>query len=80
MPDCDGAWKQLGEDVSEAQKFVPASFKVVCHARPHSACTCCDRTGQAPTPSHPINRSYACPGLLAYVFVGKYTDHLPLYS
>src|SRR5690606_4447797 len=78
-PDCGGAWKQLGEDVSEVLEFVPASFKVVRHVRPRLACTCCDRMAQAPAPSRPIARSYAGPGLLAHVFVSKYADHLPLY-
>src|SRR5690606_17272169 len=33
-PDCGGAWKRLGEDVSEMLEFVPASLRVIRHVRP----------------------------------------------
>lgn len=78
-PDCGGAWKQLGEDVSEVLEHVPASFRVVRHLRPRLACTCCDRMAQASAPTRPIARSFAGPGLLAHVIVSKYADHTPLY-
>lgn len=78
-PDCGGAWKQLGEDVSELIEYVPSSFRVVRHVRPRLACTCCDRMAQASAPSRPIARGLAGPGLLAHVFVSKYADHIPLY-
>ncbi|WP_338615244.1 IS66 family transposase [Pigmentiphaga sp. CHJ604] len=78
-PDCGGAWKRLGEDVSEMLEYVPSSLRVVRHVRPRLACSCCDRIAQAPAPSRPIARGLPGPGLLAHVFVSKYADHIPLY-
>src|SRR5271157_5717836 len=78
-PDCGGALKALGEDVSEILEFVPAHFQVIQPVRPKLACTHCDKIVQAEAPSRPIARGLAGPGLLAHVLVSKYCDHLPLY-
>lgn len=78
-PDCGGALKKLGEDVSEVLEYVPASFRVIRHIRPKLACAACDIIVQAAAPSRPIARGLAGPGLLAHVLVAKYCDHLPLY-
>jgi len=78
-PQCGGALRQLGEDVSEILEIVPTHFKVIRQVRPKLACTCCDAIVQAPAPSRPIERGLAGPGLLAHVLVSKYADHLPLY-
>src|SRR5271165_1183495 len=78
-PDCGGALKPLGEDVSEMLEYVPARFKVIRQVRPKLACACCERIVQAEAPSRPIERGIAGPGLLAHVLVSKYCDHLPLY-
>jgi len=78
-PDCGGALKKLGEDVSEVLEYVPASFRVIRHVRPKLACSACDSIVQAAAPSRPIAKGLAGPGLLAHVLVAKYCDHLPLY-
>jgi transposase len=78
-PDCSGALKFLGEDVSEMLEYVPEHFKVIRQVRPKLACTRCDKIVQAEAPSRPIERGIAGPGLLAHVLVSKYADHLPLY-
>jgi transposase len=78
-PDCGGKLKHLGEDISEILEYVPASLKVIQYVRPKLACAGCDRIVQAKAPSRPIERGMAGPGLLAYVLVSKYCDHLPLY-
>jgi transposase len=78
-PDCGGALKHLGEDVSEMLEFVPGRFKVIRTVRPKLACKRCDVIVQQPAPHRPIERGLAGPGLLAHVLVGKYGDHLPLY-
>ena len=78
-PDCGGALKPLGEDVSEMLEYVPEHFKVIRQVRPKLACACCDKIVQAAAPSRPIERGMAGPGLLAHVLVSKYADHLPLY-
>src|ERR1700741_3308344 len=78
-PDCSGALKFLGEDVSETLEYVPEHFKVIRQVRVKLACVCCDKIVQAEAPSRPIERGIAGPGLLAHVLVSKYADHLPLY-
>lgn len=78
-PDCGGALKKLGEDVSEVLEFVPEHFKVIRHVRPKLACSACDTIVQAPAASRPIAGGLAGPGLLAHVLTAKYCDHLPLY-
>ncbi len=78
-PDCGGALRRIGEDVSEVLEYVPEHFKVVRHVRPKLSCANCERIVQASAPSRPIARGLAGPGLLAHVLVAKYADHLPLY-
>lgn len=78
-PDCGGALKRLGEDVSEMLEYVPDAFRVIRHVRPKLACARCDAIVQAPAPSRPIARGRAGAGLLAHVLTAKYCDHLPLY-
>ena len=78
-PDCGGALKPLGEDVSEILEYIPERFKVIRQVRMKLACACCERIVQAEAPSRPIERGVAGPGLLAHVLVSKYCDHLPLY-
>jgi transposase len=78
-PNCGGAMRKLGEDVTEVLEYVPASFKVIRHVRPKLSCRICETIVQAPMPSLPIERGRPGPGLLAHVLVSKYADHLPLY-
>ena len=78
-PDCAGALKHLGDDVSETLELEPVRFKVIRQVRPKLACANCDTIVQAPAPARPIERGMAGPGLLAHVLVGKYADHVPLY-
>ncbi len=78
-PDCGGALRALGTDVSEVLEYVPARFKVIRHVRPKLSCARCQKIVQAEAPSRPIARGLAGPGLIAHVLVSKYADHLPLY-
>jgi len=78
-PDCGGALRQFGEDVSEQLERIPASFKVIRHVRPKFACAGCESVVEAPAPARPIDRGLPGPSLLAHVLVSKYADHLPLY-
>ena len=77
-PQCGGALKKLGEDISEVLDFIPASFFVIRHVRPKLSCCDCDVIVQAPAPSRPIERGLAGAGLLAHVLTAKYCDHAPL--
>ena len=78
-PDCGGKLRPLGEDVAEILEYVPSHFKVIRHVRPKLSCASCQRIVQPLSPSRPIERGLAGPGLLAHVLVSKYCDHLPLY-
>ncbi len=78
-PDCGGALKKLGEDVTEMLEYVPARFKVIRQVRPKLACARCETIVQAEAAARPIARGLAGPGLLAHVLTAKYCDHLPLY-
>jgi len=78
-PDCGGALRQFGEDVSEQLERIPATYKVIRHVRPKFACGGCERVVEAPAPARPIDRGLPGPALLAHVLVSKYGDHLPLY-
>ena len=78
-PDCGGALRQFGEDVSEQLERIPATFKVIRHVRPKFACNRCEQVVEAPAPSRPIERGVPGPALLAHVLMSKYGHHLPLY-
>jgi transposase/uncharacterized protein YukE len=78
-PDCGGALRVVGEDVSELIELIAARLKVIEIARVKKSCRCCEKMVQCPAPSRPIPGSMAGPGLLAYVLTSKFDDHLPLY-
>ena len=78
-PDCGGALRKFGEDVSEQLERIPATYKVIRHVRPKFACAACEHVDEAPAPVRPIDRGLPGPALLAHVLISKYGDHLPLY-
>lgn len=69
----------IGEDVSEQLDVEPAKFFVHRHIRPQYACRACETVTAAAIPPAVIDGGMAAVGLLAWVIVGKYLDHLPLY-
>ena len=77
---CGGeTFRKIGEDVSEILERIPESYKVIKYIRPRCACTNCDNIVQAYTPSKVIDKGIAGPGLLADIFVNKFSNHLPAY-
>lgn len=78
-PDCGGDLRVLGEDVSELIDMIAARLKVIEIARIKKSCRRCEKVVQEPAPSRPIPRSMAGPGLLAYILISKFDDHVPLY-
>lgn len=78
-PDCGGELRLVGEDVSEILDMIAAQMKVIEIARLKKSCRCCEKMVQLPAPSRPIPGSMAGAGLLAYILVSKFDDHLPLY-
>jgi transposase len=78
-PACGGELRPVGEDVSEILDMIAAQMKVLEVARLKKSCRCCEKMVQLPAPSRPIPGSMAGAGLLAYILVSKFDDHLPLY-
>lgn len=78
-PACGGELRLVGEDVSEILDMIAAQMKVIEVARLKKSCRCCEKMVQLPAPSRPIPGSMAGAGLLAYILVSKFDDHLPLY-
>jgi transposase len=78
-PECGGELRLVGEDASEILDMIAAQMKVIEVARLKKSCRCCEKMVQVPAPSRPIPGSMAGAGLLAYILVSKFDDHLPLY-
>jgi transposase len=86
-PCCGQLRHVIGQEVSEQLDFVPAKLTVIEHVRLKYACRTCEvqaaETGPqittAAKPLAPIEKGLAAPGLLAYVILSKYGDHLPLH-
>ena len=79
---CNACGKRLtliGEDVSEQLDVTPASFFVHQHIRPQYACKGCETVTAAAVPARVIDGGMAAGGLVSWVLVSKYVDHLPLY-
>jgi transposase len=76
---CGQALVLIGEDVTEKLNIVPAEFFVDRHIYPKYACRPCATVTAAPAARSVIDGGLAAPALLAWVMVGKYIDHLPLY-
>jgi transposase len=79
-PDCGVVRVKIGEEICEQLEYVPASLIVLQHVRPKYACKdCAANVAIADRLPQPIEKGLPGPGLLAYVAVSKYVDHLPLY-
>jgi transposase len=79
-PCCGELRHEIGTDVTEQLDYQPASLFVVEHVQHTYACAACQgevlRADKLP---QPVPKGLPGPGLLAYVVVSKYADHLPLY-
>jgi transposase len=86
-PCCGEVRHVIGRETSEQLDYVPAKVKVIEHVRLKYACPECEATASpdgpqivtAEKPLSPIEKGMAAPGLLSYVIVSKYGDHLPLH-
>ncbi len=79
---CCGSEKvEIGREENKVLDIIPQQIFARNYIRPKYACKKCPEEGVviAPTPARPIDKSIAESGLLAYVMVSKYIDHLPLY-
>ncbi len=73
--------KYIGEEVTEYLEYVPGFTRVVQIVRPKYVVCKEPRKGVviAPLPKRVIPKGKAGPGLLAYLAVAKYVNHMPLY-
>lgn len=78
-PECGGEWVKVGEDITEQLDVEPAKFFVHRHIRSKYACRPCERIVSAQVPPAIIDGGLAAPGLITWVLISKYLDHLPLY-
>lgn len=76
---CGSELAKIGEDITEQLDVEPAKFFVHRRIRPQYACRSCVTITAAPVPPAVIDGGMAAVGLLAWVIVSKYLDHLPLY-
>ena len=75
-----GRQVRIGEDESRELEFIPARLEVQVHVLPKYACPKCrDGVASPPVPPKPMPGGIAGPGLVAFVVVSKFADHLPLY-
>ncbi len=78
---------KVGEKVTERLNIIPEKIYVEQHIYPVYACRLCEGSGdedhpvfrQAPAAKNIIPKSIATPGLLSYVFINKYCNHMPYY-
>ena len=78
-PDCGGALRAMGEDVTEVMERIPERFMVVRHVRPKFSCASCEKVIQAPAAQRPFAGGMAGASVIAHVLVSKFCDHTPLY-
>ena len=76
---CGKALVKIGEDITEQLDVEPARFFVHQHIRSQWACRACETVTAQPIAPAIIDGGMAAPGLLSWVSVCKFVDHLPLY-
>ncbi len=76
---CGTALVKIGEDIAEQLDVEPARFFVHRHIRPQYACRACETVSAAPIAPAVIEAGMAATGLLSWVAISKFLDHLPLY-
>jgi len=86
-PCCGTMREVIGQEVSEQLDIEPAKLKVIEHVRLKYICKECEAKAAeggpqiqtAEKPLAPIEKGLAAPGLLAYVIVTRFADHMPYY-
>lgn len=77
---CGRTLARIGEECTEQLDIIPAQVKVIEHVQFKYACRSCKETIKlSDKAKQPIPKSFATPGLLAYVLTQKFQFHLPLY-
>jgi len=86
-PCCGELRHIIGKETHEQLDYIPAKVKVLEHVRLKYGCPRCEQNASpsgpqivtAGKPLLPIEKGLAAPGLLSYVIVSKYGDHLPMH-
>ena len=81
-PETGKPLKQIGVEVSEKLEYRPGKLIVNVYKRPkYGSPDSLSPVGviTVPMPDHPIEKCKADVGLLSYIIVSKFADHLPLY-
>jgi transposase len=83
-PSCGTPREEIGTRTTPQLDYRPASLFVVDHIEHKYACPCCSKQGQphiaaGQKPEQPLGKGSPGAGLLGYLMVNKYDDHLPLY-
>lgn len=79
-PDCKDDMCSMGEHVVEELEYIPAKLFVIEYALKKYACKKCQSgVVMERIPERPIKKGRPGPGLLAWILVSKYQDHLPLH-
>jgi transposase len=76
---CGNDLIKIGEDITEQLDVEPAKFFVHRHIRPQYACRRCETMTAASIPPAVIDGGMAAVGLLTWIMISKFVDHLPLY-
>lgn len=76
---CGNDLVKIGEGITEQLDVEPARFFVHRHIRPQYACRTCETMTAAPIPPAVIDGGMAAVGLLTWILISKFVDHLPLY-
>jgi transposase len=84
---CGHMLVKVDEVISERLKHIPEQIYVERHIRPKYACKNCEGSGDedkpvfriAPAPPSILPGSIVTSGLLAFILVNKFCDHLPFY-
>ena len=84
---CGHELSRIGEETSERLQVIPEQIYVERHIRPKYACHHCEGSADeekaavrvAPATPSMIPGSIVTPGLLAFILVNKFCDHLPFY-
>jgi len=86
-PCCGKLRHIIGKETHEQVDYIPAKVKVIEHIRLTYGCPQCEKDVSpdgpqivtASKPLQPIEKGLAAPGLLSYIIVSKYGDHLPMH-
>jgi transposase len=72
-------WNKIGQEVTEELERIPGKLFVRRYVRPKYARPDGQGVVIGELPSRPIDKGIPGPGLLAQIFIDKYTDHLPVH-